>query len=226
MQDTTYRPERLEVWIAIDWDDTATVQSMRCLRRRYPFSVEFLVTDRQDNLSVGYYNRLAKLCSGEFVQVLNDDCLFVTPQWDRLALGVLREYQRQQPDGVVYGRVLDNAGHPFSCFPVLSREALDLVGWVFHPEFTGWGADIHLYDVYTRVARVVDVPYRLEHRSHHTGQRQRDSVNCRLSNISRYNYGSALGESMRISNLIRERLLALGLASPEANQLPPENLPS
>lgn len=190
-----------EVWIAIDWDDVTSVNSVRRLSKSYGFS-QFIITDRQNNLSEGYYNRLAKISTGRFVQVLNDDCEFTTPNWDELAITVLEKYQRHMPDGIVYGKVQDE-GNGYSCFPLLSRQAINAMGWFFHPEMTAWGADIHLHEVYSKVNRAIDLPYAINHISHHTGKRSRDNVNYRLSSISRYNYASADGEANRLRNIIK-----------------------
>jgi hypothetical protein len=201
IEDTTSNINRIDTWIAFDLDDSESIKSMNRLSKRFSF-VQFIVTNRQDNLSVGYYNRLAATCAGRFVQVLNDDCLFVTPSWDSLALEALESYQKKHRDGVLYGKVPDDLNCNYACFPLLSRQALNIVGWVFHPEMTAWGADQHLFDVYSRIDRVVNMPYSIEHLSHHTNKRTRDNVNQRLSKISRYNYASAPGEANRIRNIL------------------------
>lgn len=204
LRDTTVRQDRLEVWIAFDWCDTPSVKSISALSREYPFA-RFYVTDRQENFSVGYYNRLCvQVSSGRYVQALNDDVVFKTPGWDRLALAVLDEYKSRQPDNVVYGLSDDLCGYDYACFPVLSREALNLLGWMFHPEFTTWGADIHLYNVMREVDRIVKLPYVVEHISHHANKRERDTLNYRIQNLARYNYASAPGEANRLRNLLAD----------------------
>jgi hypothetical protein len=76
--------------------------------------------------------------------------------------------------------------------------------WFFHPEFHAWGADIHLHDVYARVNRVVCLPYHFKH------ERQNDAVHARMGQISTYNYGSAVGEAMRLADIIATRAAANG----------------
>ena len=112
---------------------------MKPLRQRFPW-LDFLATDRQNNLTTGYYDRLAKLSTGRYIQVLNDDCIFVTEHWDVLALNEISKIP--WPDRIFYGRVADDLGCAYACFPLLSRELFNALGWVFHPEFPGWGADI------------------------------------------------------------------------------------
>jgi hypothetical protein len=193
--------DNIEVWIAFDWDDSQSVKNIKKLSNKFTFT-QFLVTDRQNNLSDGYYNRLAKISNGKFVQVLNDDCQIVTNSWDEKAIKVLSEYQKFISDGILYGKAQDE-GIGYSCFPLLSRQAIEAMGWFFHPEMTAWGADIHLHEVYSKVNRVIDLPYKVDHISHHTGKRDRDNVNYRLSSISSYNYASADGESQRLRNILK-----------------------
>lgn len=202
IEQTTSDVSQIEVWIALDWDDAESVNSIRRLNKSYSFS-QFLVTDRQNNLSEGYYNKLAKISKGRFIQVLNDDCIFSTKNWDEIAIKTLERYQRHFPDGILYGKVQDDGGHHYSCFPLLSRQAIGAMGWFFHPEMTAWGADIHLYEVYSKVNRIIDLPYMVNHFSHHNGKRQRDRVNHRLSSISKYNFASADGEANRLRNILK-----------------------
>lgn len=192
-----------ETWIALDWDDSNSIKNIKRLSKTYPFS-QFIVTERQNNLSEGYYNKLTKVSTGRFIQVLNDDCEFATLYWDEIAIEVLNKYQKTISDGIVYGKVQDE-GYYYSCFPLLSRQAVDAMGWFFHPEMTAWGADIHLYEVYSKANRVIDMPYNINHISHHSGKRKRDHINQRLSKISSYNYASADGESQRLKNIIKEK---------------------
>lgn len=198
---TTVRPDLLEVWIAVDDDDEPTVMKIPGFMRDYPFT-RFLCVPRQGNMSVGYYNRMARLTQGRYIMALNDDVRFVTSGWDRVGIAALEKFQAEHPDGVCYGKADDGLKMAYGCFPVLSRQAYFAMGWVFHPEFTSWGADINLHAIMSRVARVVDLPFHLLHLSHHTGLRTRDAINERVGQIANYNYACAEGESMRLRDIM------------------------
>lgn len=189
----TKKIERLECWCAIDWDDTPTVQNMKRLRNKFPF-LEFLVTDRQGNMSVGYYNRLAALACGRFIQLLNDDCLFVTKDWDALALPVLEDFQQANGDGILLGQTLPIWN--YSYFPVFSREAYQALSWVQHPEFHSWGADLTNHAIFQPLNRLVTLPYEIRHST------PNDAVHKRMGQIARTNYGCAPGESQRLQRSI------------------------
>ncbi len=183
---------RIECLVAVDADDSESVNASEGLKNQYPW-LTVVVGERQDNFSDGYYNRLANLSTGRYVQALNDDVEFVTPHWDRIAITVLKDYQERHPDGILYGFPADS-GYGYACFPLLSRQAVDAMTWFFHPEFSCWGADIHLHEIYSLAERVLHLPYKLNH------AQQNDAVHQRLGAISHYNFGSAAGESLRLKS--------------------------
>lgn len=200
--DTTDDITRIEVLLAIDEDDPATLHAM--LRHR-EFNNYFLISGRQHNFSVGYYNRLAHISRGDYVWALNDDCVLTQKGWDTLALAHFDEAKRQFPDGIFYVRTHDDLGTGYSCFPMLSRPAYQVCGWMFHPEFPSWGADINAHQIWDQVGRIVDAPeLAVKHFTHHNGSRARDHVNERVGQIARYNWGCAPGEANRIRNIIRD----------------------
>lgn len=199
----TSRLDRVEMLVCVDWDDTPTVNAARGLMLQYPW-LTLYVGERQWNLSVGYYNKLAKHSTGRYIQVLNDDCRFVTAGWDTLAVAVLDSHKVKWQDGIFYGRTFDDQKAGYSCFPLLSREALNAMGWFFHPESPGWCADIMLHKIFNNrlVRRVVDLPYHFEHLCHHTGKRERDAISDSMNNKGVGNRGYDVGEAMRLANII------------------------
>lgn len=158
-QDTT----RLEVLVAIDLDDTASCAALRFFECEFPFCHLFRLR-RQLNLSRGYYNFLAKESTGRYVQGLNDDVTFLS-SWEP-AVEVLDTESKRWPDGAVYGRCKDSWGAPYACFPVLSRQAIDVAGWFFYPRFPAHHADVHLHQLWSAAGRVVDLPFAVDHLRH------------------------------------------------------------
>jgi hypothetical protein len=202
IKDTTLKQDRIECLVCIDWDDRESQAAKRDLEAKYPW-LSMITTARQNNMTAGYYTPMALFSNGRYVQVLNDDARFTTPGWDQSALRVLESYKELHPDGILYGRTWDDLGAGYSCFPLLSREAIEAAGWCFHPEFPTWGADIHLHQIYHQLQRIVDMPYSLRH------DQQRDHINHRMRDNASYNWGSAPGEAHRLWNIIQEKKAAL-----------------
>lgn len=201
---TTEYKDRLEVLIAIDDDDSPTCAIAPTLAQLYPFA-RFICCKRASNMSVEYFNRLAlEESKGRNIMGLNDDVEFTDMAWDVIGSRALDGARKQWKDGVALGKCNDGLGTDYPCFPVLTLEALTALGFFFHCETTFWGADIVLYNIFadSRVNRVVDLGFSVRHLSHHTGLRQRDDLNHRMYNVSKYNYACAPGEANRLKDIL------------------------
>lgn len=201
LAETTANLDALEVYVAVDDDDRRSIEY--AAQVRYPW-LRWVIGPRAANFSETYYNGMAFQSSGRYVMAMNDDVKFLTPGWDALALPVLDEYKAQFVDGLMMGKCDDGLGERYPCFPILSREALQIAGWLFPPSFTAWGADIFLYRLYSALDRVVELPFAVEHLCHHTKTRERDDINVRMARMSRYDYDSVTTETMRIRKRIKE----------------------
>jgi hypothetical protein len=197
LQATTADLGAIECLVAFDKDDKSTADRVHEFTCRFLFT-EFVPCDRQDNLSEGYYNRLARMAKGRFIQVMNDDCRFLTPQWDSLAIPAMEAYAAQFPDRVAYGKCDDGLGTGYACFPTLTREAVESLGWFFHPEFRTWAADIHLHAVFAGVDRCVALPFALAH------DRRYDALHWRLGSLQTVNMGSISGCVWNLQRFIDE----------------------
>jgi hypothetical protein len=196
IKETTTRPDRIEVLVAMDDDDFVPFT----LNSDYPFT-HFIVGKQQTNFSAGYYNRLAGMSRGRFIHALNDDTVFRTPGWDCIALEALKDAD------LCYGRVDDvrSLGGQYCFFPILSRRTVDLLGYFFHPGFPTWGADVHLWRVFHALGLVVNVPIVVEHVSHHTGTREQDEVNLRVESLAEYDWGLVETETARFREIMKVR---------------------
>jgi hypothetical protein len=174
----------------------------------HKFNITFQVYERQDG-TTPYFNKLAKMAEGRFIWVLNDDCLLTTKHWDTLAMDFLWTVGPGAAfgnDRGFYGHTYDTLGAKdiatdkptFSMFPLLSRRAYEAAGYVLPPQFPAWGADQHLWSIWERLGRVVDLPMMTVHHvsSHHAdddhphGMRVRDQVNERVGRLSKHPYPS------------------------------------
>ncbi len=179
---TTGDKNNCEVICVIDNDDRVTRRFLERFQNICPFA-RFITKDRAHNLNEEYLNwAWRNFATGENIIVVNDDVIFKTPNWDHLAMAHLSRYLSDKPDGIAYGWIQDGltgrAGNlNYCCFPLITKRAADVVGFVMPPDFPGWGADIGVYRIYSAINRVCEIQgMHLEHISHHTGQRNRDHI--------------------------------------------------
>ena len=183
---TTKNLDDIEVIVAIDRDDSATMKWSKAHDFSFVKVHEF---DRQDNLNDGYFNFLAyRVARGKFIQALNDDTEFLTSHWDVFGSEAMEAYVSSFPDRIGYGRCDDGLGTGYACFPVLTREAVNAAGWFFHPEFRTWSADIHLHGMYAGADRCISLPYHIAH-YREEDQRHRN----RFASLQTSNMGSIPG---------------------------------
>lgn len=139
----------VEIIIICDNDDTETIEWLKGKE------VKLLTRDRGSNLSADYYNWALPHVTGEYIWSLNDDVEIETDEWDKIALAGLKDHD------IVMGNVQSNhydyEGEisTFTYFPILSRKAVDKLGYIFPCGYAGWGADSVLWEVYQE--RIVDL---------------------------------------------------------------------
>jgi len=219
---------RVEVLVAVDVDDKETLAWLSptshdqldeglVLSGKWPFALKFLIMKRAVNFSQEYYSRLYRFSAGRYIMALNDDVCFLTKGWDTLALKTLDAFKARFADGCVLGKCDDGYKARYPCFPVLSREAVEITrgcqwrGWnaeqpyYFHPGFTAWGADIHicrLWDSYP-LKRMVELPFVVDHVSHHNHpELKADEVHERMKRMSTYSHEAGPAEARRIREKI------------------------
>lgn len=193
LEETTSEIDKIEALIAIDFDDHLTFRARHRFANRFRF-VTFYPGMPQSNFSEGYYNYLARLSKGKYIMALNDDTAFRTVSWDRLCIERMEGYLADKPDRIAYGAIDDGLenhhGHGrYACFPLLSKAAVEGLGYLLPPPITTWGADIDLWRIFDQVGRIVDLTCcRIDHICYHTGTRERDEVSrsverkCKLGN--------------------------------------------
>jgi hypothetical protein len=150
-------------------------------------SVYSFQVPRSKNFSRDYYSLLARHAVGRWVIVCNDDALFETPGWDRIAFEKLND----RPN-IIYGWIEDGLGafrleqySHYCCFPLLGRDGIEILGYVFPETIPTWGADIWVRKLYDNLGAIVDIPIMIKHISHHNGLRPQDDLNKEFA--SQYN---------------------------------------
>lgn len=218
IQKTAKDINSVEVLVVIDDDDKVSIKSSSFLMEQFPF-VQFHRVERAWNFSTQYYGHLAEKSKGKYIQALNDDCVFCTPEWDLLADRAFGEAEGRFNSRIIYGGCDDglSEGHRkwasgssgasdelygYSCFPTITRAAYLALGYYFHEAFTTWGADIHLYQIFKLNGRAIPLPYKVDHISHHTHKRERDDLNKRVEELSSFTWSFRETEAERLKQIL------------------------
>jgi len=169
IKNTTSNLSDIEVLISCDSDDDSTGVFWQNNYSQWPWaSCEFI--DRERNLHIRL-NNLALRAQGKYIFVLNDDCELLNKDWDKKAYETLESIE----DNIVYGRTQDTScdkvqGGEYASFPIISKKAVDVLGFFMHQRFPGLGADVGIYRVYKAIDRVLDVDVAVNHLLHNTVQ--------------------------------------------------------
>lgn len=179
---------QVEILVGIDDDDHETIAKAKLLEERY--GLRQFIRPQSKQLNQDYLNWMYPSSNGKYIIVCNDDCQFVTNQWDARLLARIEQYLKDKPDGVIYGYLSDHLldreyGLSYTCFPLLSRPGINALGFMMHGCFNSWGADIAIFRVYMAVDRVCNLSeVTVEHISHHAGKRERDEISHYVERIS------------------------------------------
>ncbi len=192
--ETTSNKSAIEILFAIDEEDNASALNVIECQNQYPeLNINFYKRNRSEYLNKDYYNYLTQFAKGEYCWILGDDCVLTSPNWDILVKKRLDDYFSVKKDRIVCVSIKDNTPKPsptlppFPCFPLISKEAINLLGFALHPEVPTWGADYLIFQLYFKSSRllVIDDNVFVNHISYHTTHdpRLEDLVNKRIGNI-------------------------------------------
>ena len=172
--DTTKEKENVEILLAIDINDDVSVGLGRQYKEKYNnlyiYIIEpLLKTSEEGRLVpnvVGYYNLLSmNFAKGDFLIPMNDDALFIEPEWDEKAYIKLEDYFKDKEDRIILGITEDFIHHrgyegidiPAPMFPLISKEGIEYFGYFFDPKFYGPTADPHIAYQYYNLGKVIDL---------------------------------------------------------------------
>lgn len=122
---------------------------------------------------------MAKQSKGQYLIGVNDDIEFITEGWDDIILKKIESFKSENniKDDIIYCKtsctsVDHDANLPYGSCPIVSKEAIDVIGLFLYEEFTGLGGDSSIYRVYAAVDRVVDASeVWFDHLMHNTIER-------------------------------------------------------
>lgn len=154
------------LWIC-DEDDGETQEALAKCRVEFPSLRMRVFCKEQDlNLSDGYFNWVCRFGKpqGKLLWAAGNDVRMCTKGWDTGMLEGVEEYLEDKPDRICLAFARDrhqtdkgNLGFEWGCFPVLTREAVDALGWFFPKEFITWEADVAMATMFQRLGRLLMV---------------------------------------------------------------------
>jgi hypothetical protein len=118
-------PERIEVMIAFDDDDTDTIDYYIDVIQPYLESKKCMYTvmqfKRLGYLRLNeYLNELAKHSTGKWLFFWNDDAVMETQDWDNIIM--------EHRDEFALLRAETNHEHPYAIFPIMPRKWIEITG--------------------------------------------------------------------------------------------------
>jgi len=154
----------VELLIRYDSDDKDTHHLLTTLS--YSF-IKPIIGPRPDNLHIAI-NQTVSQTKGDFLFVLNDDVLFITPDWDKQLESIDSSqawYLSTQDNSC------DKVSHKkYSSFPILTRAAYESLGYFMSDRLVGLGGDVHLWRIFNEIGRIKSVNIELDHVLHRTVQ--------------------------------------------------------
>jgi hypothetical protein len=169
----TAQKDKLEVILVADDDDVDACNYLRLIPVDY--QIVMYQVPRTDNFCESYYNFGARRAVGTNIMVFNDDCYVQTNGWD----DIIRKRVEANPqfNGVYLVSLMDSTyydekGLEFPRFPMISKKAMDAVGFFFFPQVRMWPADKCIHDLYKAVGCIItchEVKLQHDHIYNHKG---------------------------------------------------------
>lgn len=145
----------IEVLASIDKDDPQLAEYQKIPKEIGPYNFRLIIGDRKECFP-DYYNDLARMAYGRILWTLNDDCLVTTEGWDITAVDKAKDFADFEGHSIWYGDVWDSTRNyegtrgEYSCFPMLSRESFEALGYFFCPDNKTHGTDKFLKHVFEK----------------------------------------------------------------------------
>ena len=151
---TTSNKDSIEILFAIDEGQRDICGFVE--KQFYSFDIQFFERPKTNNFSVDYYNWLADRSNGENIWVLNDDAWIMSHGWDITILSKIKEHKWPVYLVDTHDSTKANPGNYFCTFPMISRKAFELLGYVLHPRVRMFPADKVAFDLFKMVDRIID----------------------------------------------------------------------
>lgn len=155
-QRTTAYPKKIE-WLIVFDKGTAVDLPELIKAEQYDFEVKCFYRPHSEWWTKDYFNFLADRTIGKNICAFNDDAYMRTCGWDKSIKKKLKDlgwsvYLVDLPDSA---RI--KYGHPFPCFPMVSREGFIATGYFFNEQVKVYPADKVLHGLYSNIERVIKI---------------------------------------------------------------------
>ncbi len=151
--------DKVEIIVLMDSDDYPQTFSEQWPQyvENWPCSVISIMRKRQGRKIVQYDNWAARISSGKYVWILNDDLTCLTKNWDSKIVYNADKYLEDKPDGVLYG--MTNDCGPNVMHPVVSRDTIKVMNGIFPAEFSSACCDTWLHKIFNNLEfnRILDL---------------------------------------------------------------------
>lgn len=155
-----------EIVFIHDDDDVETAKVLRDCKKRYK-SIEMRVYGRPQhfNLSDSYYNWAWKsgYLHGDYFWMAQDDTVILTKNWNNLIIKAIEKYLKDKPDRICCAFALDAGDYHrrpndiFGFYPMVTKEAVEIVGYIYPKELPTHGCEIWLREMYRAVDRYLPI---------------------------------------------------------------------
>ncbi len=162
IEDTAYYLPNIEVLVAVDNDDSQFEEISEI-----ETNVDFKVFRRthSKNFSQDYYNWLAEKTNGDAIQAFNDDAYFETKNWDLII------EEKVKGRYLWFADTYETTRFMYPSFPMVSRKAYEVLGFLLHPQVRIYPADKKIWEVYNSAGLVVNcLDVRIKHERLENGQ--------------------------------------------------------
>lgn len=143
---------KIEVLLIADNDDP-DLYEYNSLVFDYPFDIQVCPVARSDNFCRDYYTYGALKSSGKNVIMFNDDAYIQTNKWDDIIRAKTEGKEYYLVD--IWDSTHEYEGHSYPRFPMISRKAIDLLGFFFYPQVRMYPADMIIWQVYNHAGVVI-----------------------------------------------------------------------
>lgn len=143
--------DQIEFLIAPDIGDP-DLGEIQAFAKDYP--VRVYETHPTENFARDYYNWLAFKSCGDNLWNLNDDVAMLTQDWDEIILNKVKGKEIYLVD--VWDTTHEQGGHSFPRFSLISRKAIDTVGFFLFPQVRTHPGDKIIYLLYEWVDAIIE----------------------------------------------------------------------
>ena len=171
--------------------------------------ISYYIRERTEFLNRDYFDWAIQFAKGKYFWNVGDDLKFILPEWDKAIFDWLDIYYNRRPfdqglpikDDIVYINIKCDTPKPsdidwdFSCFPIISRKAVEATGFFLIPEIPSWCSDYPLAKLYFTCNRLMNISHQFfKHQGVETEAVIGDKITERLHKIMKKYDSSKLAE--------------------------------